>query len=215
MIPIVGQQTVGTQAFDPGIALLQVAEFDAAYSLSLSAARRAYMALPYNSFLAGSATAPTRTTPAILDAEAAKGDLDTQVQVWGDSACRTFVQRLVQGYPWVYAFGGGSIPVGPGLSVPGMPSYSTTPPAGADVILTPKWDTNGYLIMPEPFPSAPVEPPPATVGPMAPNGLYEILGTIPPVGTAVGNYVVVSVPNESMFATGTPSFYFMKVPGTN
>lgn len=94
--------------------------FNAAYKASLPPALAAYMALPYNAFTAGSATALTRTTPAVLRA-ANQFALDTQIAVWGQDPYMTDLVRIVQGYGWVPSFGQPNIPIGPGLSMPENP----------------------------------------------------------------------------------------------
>jgi hypothetical protein len=142
------------------------------------------------------------------------------VDVWGDSWTRVMVQRWIQGYPWVYAYGGGVIPVGPGISQAGMPSYSPTPPIGANVIMTPLWDANGYLILPTPYPVAPPTTPALTVGPFNPNnGLYQANGTMPPPGTSplpieVGpdgaQYQLIMIPTNFMGIINN-SYFFMRL----
>jgi hypothetical protein len=62
--------------------------------------------------------------------------------VWGWDPYMTMLMRVVQGYTWVYGFGQGTIPVGPGLSGadfnPPLPTYNASlyPPGSIKVSLT-------------------------------------------------------------------------------
>jgi hypothetical protein len=64
--------------------------------------------------------------------------IDTQIMVWGWDPQMTMQMRELEGYSWVPSYGQANIPVGPGLSMPGV---STTydpgnPPAGAIQVST-------------------------------------------------------------------------------
>jgi hypothetical protein len=64
--------------------------------------------------------------------------IDTQIMVWNWDPQMTMQVRENQGYAWVPSFGQSNIPIGPGLSMPGMPnSYSpNSPPAGSIQVST-------------------------------------------------------------------------------
>lgn len=87
-VPSIQAQTAASAVASPfGLTPLynatdQIA-FNAAYKASLPPTLAAYMALPYNAFTAGSATVPTRTTPAVLLQAASQFTLDTQIAVRG------------------------------------------------------------------------------------------------------------------------------------
>lgn len=118
--------------------------FNGAYHASLAPDLLAFMALPYDSsdarYVHGQ---PFRTDPDTLNTIAAKHLIDTQIMLWGWDPYMTTLMRVVQGYGWVYGFGQGSIPVGPGIdgSVfnPPLPSYnpSANPPGSIKVSLNP------------------------------------------------------------------------------
>ncbi len=155
--------TIGTQPFDPGVALLpaNLKAFNDAWKLSQDAKRIAYMALPYNQFDAQYvAGQPYRTEPSVMSAEASRSPLCLQIHVWGDDPCRTFVDALVQGYfGWIPSVGMPNFNIGPGLSDPFVqPNYDqNNPPPGA--IIIPKYDATGALIPPAPLTPPVVTPP--------------------------------------------------------
>jgi hypothetical protein len=64
--------------------------------------------------------------------------IDTQIMVWNWDPQMTMQVRENQGYAWVPSFGQSNIPIGPGLSMPGVPnSYSpNSPPAGSIQVST-------------------------------------------------------------------------------
>jgi hypothetical protein len=64
--------------------------------------------------------------------------IDTQIMVWNWDPQMTMQVRENQGYAWVPSFGQSNIPIGPGLSMPGVPNtYSpNSPPAGSIPVST-------------------------------------------------------------------------------
>ena len=64
--------------------------------------------------------------------------IDTQIMVWNWDPQMTMQVRENQGYSWVPSFGQSNVPIGPGLSMPGVPnSYSpNSPPAGSIQVST-------------------------------------------------------------------------------
>jgi hypothetical protein len=64
--------------------------------------------------------------------------VDTQIMVWNWDPQMTMQVRENQGYAWVPSFGQSNVPIGPGLSMPGVPnSYSpNSPPAGSIPVST-------------------------------------------------------------------------------
>jgi hypothetical protein len=64
--------------------------------------------------------------------------IDTQIMVWNWDPQMTMQVRENQGYAWVPSFGQSNVPIGPGLSMPGVPnSYSpNSPPAGSIAVST-------------------------------------------------------------------------------
>lgn len=64
--------------------------------------------------------------------------IDTQIMVWNWDPQMTMQVRENQGYAWVPSYGQSNIPIGPGLSMPGVPnSYSpNSPPPGAIQVST-------------------------------------------------------------------------------
>ena len=64
--------------------------------------------------------------------------IDTQIMVWNWDPQMTMQVRENQGYAWVPSFGQSNIPIGPGLSMPGVPgTYSPdSPPAGSIPVST-------------------------------------------------------------------------------
>lgn len=64
--------------------------------------------------------------------------IDTQIMVWGWDPQMTMQVRENQGYSWVPSYGQSNIPIGPGLSMPGVPSsYSpNSPPPGSIGVTT-------------------------------------------------------------------------------
>jgi hypothetical protein len=177
------------------------------------------MALPYNAFAAGSASAPTRTTPSILLPMAAKYSLDTQIAVWGWDAYMTFLMRIVQGYAWVPGFGQPNIPIGPGLTMPTTPYVYNpgAPPAGS--ILCPLVDpATGKMALPLPFAAPVLVAPVVTADPVgflempfgAPDGIgdwySELSGDKSPLGT-------LSQDSRGTFKKETQGFANVAEPG--
>ena len=64
--------------------------------------------------------------------------IDTQIMVWNWDPQMTMQVRENQGYAWVPSFGQSNVPIGPGLSMPGVPgAYSpNSPPAGSIPVST-------------------------------------------------------------------------------
>jgi hypothetical protein len=64
--------------------------------------------------------------------------IDTQIMVWNWDPQMTMQVRENQGYSWVPSFGQSNVPIGPGLSMPGVPnSYSpNSPPPGSIQVST-------------------------------------------------------------------------------
>ncbi len=170
--------------------------FDGAYRQSLPPDLIAYMALPYNAFTAGSATAPTRTTPAILLQMAGKYALDTQIAVWGWDPYMTMLNRITQGYAWVPGFGQPNIPIGPGLSQPGIPYvYNPAAPPAGSIIMPAVNPATGTMALPLPYVAPVVAPPVVTTDPVGflempfgqANGIGDwysvVTGDTSPLGT--------------------------------
>lgn len=64
--------------------------------------------------------------------------IDTQIMVWNWDPQMTMQVRENQGYAWVPSFGQSNVPIGPGLSMPGVPNtYSPdSPPPGSIAVST-------------------------------------------------------------------------------
>jgi len=64
--------------------------------------------------------------------------IDTQIMVWNWDPQMTMQVRENQGYAWVPSFGQSNIPIGPGLSMPGVPNtYNPdSPPPGSIPVTT-------------------------------------------------------------------------------
>jgi hypothetical protein len=61
--------------------------------------------------------------------------IDFDIMVWGDDPYAAMKNRLGSGYTWVPSAGQNPIPVSPGLSFPGLPSYDPAhPPAGSILV---------------------------------------------------------------------------------
>jgi hypothetical protein len=63
--------------------------------------------------------------------------IDVPIMVWGWDPLATMVQRQIDGYTWVPSGAQASIPLGPGLTFPGLPAYDATkPPPGSIIVST-------------------------------------------------------------------------------
>ncbi|MGD1096970.1 MAG: hypothetical protein ABSB35_33885 [Bryobacteraceae bacterium] len=63
--------------------------------------------------------------------------IDVPIMVWGWDPMSTMIQRQIDGYAWVPAAQQSGVQNGPGLNVPGSPSYDPdNPPAGAIPVST-------------------------------------------------------------------------------
>jgi len=63
--------------------------------------------------------------------------IDVPIMVWGWDPMATMIQRQIDGYTWVPAAQQSGVQNGPGLNVPGSPSYDPdSPPAGAIPVST-------------------------------------------------------------------------------
>jgi hypothetical protein len=206
--------------------------FNAAYKASLPPALQSYMALPYNAFAAGSATAPARITPVILLQAANQYSLDTQIAVWGWDPYLTDLGRIVQGYAWVPSFGQPNIPVGPGLSTAlvapaGTPTYNPAAPPLGSIILPLVNQATGKMVLPLPYiaPGSTVAVSTASVDPVgflempfgAPGGTGDwysaITGDQSPIGTVIndsrGSFEKKPQGQANMI-TGTISVFWVK-----
>ena len=61
--------------------------------------------------------------------------IDSDIMVWGYDPYAAMLNRMGGGYTWVPAAGQPDVPLGPGLSFPGRPSYDPLhPPAGSIIV---------------------------------------------------------------------------------
>lgn len=130
--------------------------------------------------------------------------LDTQIHIWGWDAQITEYMRAAEGYTWVPSFGQPNIPVGPGISFPGLPSYDPGNPPSRSIKVS---------INPSDYPPTIIPHPPApTPEPACPVGIREIgWGAANGVGDYYGRAYGDSLPVGSVWpvsgAGTTPQGY--------
>jgi hypothetical protein len=141
----------------------------------------------------------TQENTLVTQCAAAGVSIDEQIDYWGWDPLTVMAQRQMYGIPWVYPGLGAAVCVTtsqPGCVVtPGL--FSGTPPVGAimtSTLLTayPPWPTT----------STPTVIP-TSIGPEISGPYFEVIGTVPPVGTKQGNCTLAQIPNFSMFGDGT------------
>jgi hypothetical protein len=195
--------------------------FNEAYAASLPPDLTAFMALPYNAFDAGSATAPTRMTLSLLLAIAAKYALDTQIALFGYDPYMTMLMRLVQGYPWVPSFGQPNIPIGPGLSMPQIPyTYNPAAPPPGSIIMPLVNPATGKMTLPLAFVAPVIIAPVTTTDPVgflefpfgAPNGIGDWYSLTPGDTSPLGT-ISVSINPPGTFKKETQGFANLAEPG--
>lgn len=156
----------------------------------------------YNGLYGGPSATPlsqTQENTLIQTCINAKVLIDEQIDYWHWDPLTVMQMRVIQGIGWVPSGLGPAICTSVLQSgcviTPGM--YSGTPPAGSIPTCTqlscyPSWPVNTTPTMIQ-----------TSVGPQIAGPYYEVIGTVPPMGTVSGKCTLAQIPNQSPFATGS------------